>query len=242
MTRDLSPTSLRNGGGEDQNRPEDGAENPESKTFLNSLLSAIVPEKAPPATTAGEAGGGHDDSADEGREDGEESGGGGGGIIGHLISNLVSPRSPEAGQSSGKWEAGVSDVEDGGRGGELGGVSRAKSDGESEATASGGGGGGGVISSLISSLFHSSEEGGGADAAAGDDEIEGHRAAEGGETAAAKLEADEVGKGGGGGGGGIIENIVSHLPPSLLGTYNLYVYLMNSKLIIPSWSLFIKHS
>ncbi|XP_048127108.1 glycine-rich cell wall structural protein 1.8 [Rhodamnia argentea] len=208
MKRDLSPTSLRNGGGEHQDRPEDGAENPESKTFLNSLLSAIVPEKAPPATTADEAGGGHDDAADGGREVGEESGGGGGGIIGHLISDLVSPGSPEAGQSSGKRKAGGLDVEDGGRGGELGGISRPRSDGESEA--GGGGGGGGVMSSLLSSFFHSSEEGGGADAAAGDVEIEGHRATEGGEKTAAKSEAEEVG------GGGIIENIVSHLPPSIL--------------------------
>lgn len=116
----------------------------------------------------------------------------GGGIITDLISNVVSPPSPQAGEVT-ELKHEVIEVENG--------------DSKSEEDVGVGGHGGGIINNLISNLFH---QGSGGEQSEEDKEAE-KVIAVGAKKPKKEDEGEEKG------GGGIIDSIVSHLPTSLPG-------------------------
>ncbi|KAK2647423.1 hypothetical protein Ddye_014912 [Dipteronia dyeriana] len=139
-----------------------------------------------------------------------EDGGGGeerrsGGLLDNLIHNLVSPLSPITGHKR------VDEEEE--KVFETSGNESSKRT-KTEEDHVGGDGTGGLIKNVISNLFHSNE-------AQNEKKKKNEEEEEGvvkvvEENGKVKAEEKEGGGGGGGGSGGFIDNIVSHLPASLL--------------------------
>ncbi|KAK1563331.1 hypothetical protein Q3G72_026160 [Acer saccharum] len=139
-------------------------------------------------------------------EDGGGGGGGGeerrsGGLLDNLIHNLVSPLSPKTVHKR------VDEVEKVFERSENESSKRTKT----EKDHVGGDGTGGVIKNVISNLFHSNED---QNEKKNNNEEEEEVVKVVEENGKVKTEEEEGG--GGGGGGGFIDNIVSHLPASLL--------------------------
>ncbi|KAL5809037.1 hypothetical protein ACOSQ3_029728 [Xanthoceras sorbifolium] len=128
-------------------------------------------------------------------EEGEDSEKGRGGLLDNLIHNLVSPLSSKAAGDVEVFEASENERS-----------KRTKTEKDHVDGGGGGSGNGGLIKNVISNLFHPNET----QAAADKEKKNEEEVVKNGKV---KTEEEDSG---GGGGGGIIDNIVSHLPASLL--------------------------
>ncbi|TXG58885.1 hypothetical protein EZV62_016714 [Acer yangbiense] len=148
-----------------------------------------------------------DEDVEEKRETAEvEDGGGGerrsGGLLDNLIHNLVSPLSPKTVHKRVDEEEKVFERSE----------NESSKRTKTEKDHVGGDGTGGVIKNVISNLFHSNEAQNEKKNNNEDEEEEEEVVKVVEENGKVKTEEEE----GGGGGGGFIDNIVSHLPASLL--------------------------
>ncbi|KAI9152974.1 hypothetical protein LWI28_003845 [Acer negundo] len=149
-----------------------------------------------------------EEDVEEKRETAEVEGGGGeerrsGGLLDNLIHNLVSPLSPKTVQKRVDEEEKVFERS------ENESSKRTKTEKDHVV----GDGTGGLIKNVISNLFHSNE--------AQNEKKNNNEEEEEEEVVKVveengKVKTEEEEGGGGGGGGGFIDNIVSHLPASLL--------------------------